>query len=81
MSVILSLSITQFSAERCNLSVVTCATSLADRSICFVAVSGSLIEAVLQAHLPPSAASRRGAGNGYAVTVSPGGIFNKERQL
>lgn len=52
MSVILSLSITQFSAERCNLLLVACPASLAGRFICCMAVRGSLIEAVLQAHLP-----------------------------
>lgn len=80
MSVTPSLAITQFSAERCNLTVVDSAASLAGRSVCFVAVSSSSVGAVLQAHLPTSAA-RRAAGSGYAVTASPGGIFNKERQL
>lgn len=80
MSVILSLLITKFSAEGCNLTVVAWATSLAGWSICFVSVRSSLIEAFLQAHLPPSAARHR-AGSGYAVAVSPGGMFNKERQL
>lgn len=71
MSVTLSLLITQFFAEG------TALLSLVRPPGCLVPLicgceglfDGSFL------HLPP------GAGSGGAVAISPGGIFNKERQL
>lgn len=76
VSVTLSLLMTQFFAEG------TALLSLVRPPGCLVPLicgceglfDGSFL------HLPPRA-GRRGAGSEGAVAVSPGGIFNKERQL